>query len=90
MLEQAQNWAGGGDEPWVEAAKGVEEKGCMNVKQNGGDPLLCLTQYLIMYSKYGQILGKVLRITKFGVMRKFQPVQPLYVHSSDVIGKGGM
>jgi hypothetical protein len=50
MLQQAQNWAGGGAEPWVEAAKGVEEKGCVDVEKGGGDPVLCLTRYLITYS----------------------------------------
>lgn len=49
MLEQAQDWAGGGDEPWVEAAKGVDEKGCVDVEEGGGDPVLCLIRYLITY-----------------------------------------
>jgi hypothetical protein len=47
-VQQAQSWAGGRAEPWVETAKGVEEKGCVDVEQGGGDPVLCLTQYLII------------------------------------------
>jgi len=36
MLQQAQNQAGGRTEPWVEAAKEVEEKGCVDVEEGGG------------------------------------------------------
>jgi hypothetical protein len=36
MLEQAQNRAGGGDEPWVEAAKKVEEKACVDARRKWG------------------------------------------------------
>ena len=50
MVQQAQSWAGGGTEPWVETAKGIEEKGCVDVEQGGDNPLLCLTRYLITYS----------------------------------------
>jgi len=51
MVQQAQIWAGGRAEPWVETAKWVEEKGCVDIEQGGGDPVLYLTQYLITYSK---------------------------------------
>jgi len=38
----------------------------VDVKQGGGDPVLCLTQYLIMYSTLifkGSILGVLLKFT---------------------------
>ena len=36
---------------WDETAKGVLEKGSVNVEKIVNDPLLCLTRYLITYSK---------------------------------------